>query len=204
MNHDDSGSAPKSPNVPQTPPVPIVGGRLWHMCNDMAWFPYVQARAQTTAGRQSVMEQYGIPVGDESNPTVGYWMINYENGLSNDVVVAWVREALATLIGPSDYQGEAPNAAGDKLEPTNLFGFLYQLSQNAELWAQYRNDATRAALLEQFFGTLQFPNVQEPQTFDHYGEMEALETLAKTGDADPLKDSLARISATYQTFVGWS
>lgn len=187
-----------------TPPVPIVGAPLWKLCNDMAWFPYIQSRAQDPGGRQTLMDEYSVPVGTSRYPTTGYWMVNYEQGHATNVVIAWVREALATLTGPQDFQGTIDGAPLDKLQPTNIFGFLYQLSQDARLWESYHNSEARPELLEEFFGSMIFPNVVRSQQFDHYGETQSLQTLVTEGDAEPLKETLAKISLTYQEFIGWT
>ncbi|KYG06204.1 hypothetical protein BE21_36185 [Sorangium cellulosum] len=170
-------------------------GNLYKLCNVLAGTTKESGAARKRCAeieeRIRLCKEYGVPCepGD-----IGDKMAHYASRDNfNDFIREMVSVAAQTL-GNKTYSGTITRGAQGNWKTTSLFDFLYQLT---------RNEALNAEFHQLFRGSTRDEDKQDRFLEQHvkmnnYGEREAIKALLNEGKVNPLAESMSKIIPTFE------
>lgn len=145
----------------------------------------------TQQGRIDLFASYGIAASKQGDP--GYLLAHYEQGQNFNLAIQAMLTTVAQVLSNMSSTGPAVREQLLDWKPTALFDFLYNLTQDKELYLQLHAlfpDGPQAA-------REQFLEQNLPQ--DSYGERAAIATFAGTDQDKDLATSVGKIMSTFES-----
>lgn len=137
-----------------------------------------------------IRDDFGIPYDANDPESVGYKLVHYEMGTNFNTLLEQIIQSSKETLTQTTYSAKPLEKRLDQnnFVESNLFGFLYQLAQDPELYARFRDPAQMDAVLSSYL-----PN-------DAYKEREAIKALLSQPQSEQMfDDSVNAIVSTLES-----
>lgn len=137
-----------------------------------------------------IRDDFGIPYDADDSESVGYKLVHYEMGTNFNALLEQIIQSSKETLTGNTYSVQPLEKRLDQntFAESNLFGFLYQLTQDPELYARFRDPAQMDAVLSSYLPS------------DAYKEREAVKSLlAQPQNEQMFNDSVNAIVSTLES-----